>query len=598
MSRAFIAGWRFGLVTAVLVVAFAVVLVRLYYLHVVAGKELAAIAEGNRSNVVVLHGKRGDIVDRRGNLLATTRPVYELGVDPQCVLPEERGKWAELARLIGRPLPELEKSMCKLRREVAGPYGREVRLVRWQKLAEAVDDTTYERVQELGIKGVYGNRKFLRHYPGDSLAAHVLGFVNKGDQAVTGVERGMDFYLGGQDGWRETENDGLRHEMARFARRVVDATDGMNVQLALDMVVQHYAEAELLRIVENNAPKAATIIVSEPATGNVLALANYPSYDLNAFWEYEQEAMRNRAITDVFEPGSTFKIVAASGALNESLATVDSVFDCDQDAVEYHGRTVRLPGDHKRYGLLDFRDVIAKSSNRGAAQMGMLLGERSMYDYARSFGFGESTGLELDGEVRGVLHEVHRWDGLTISRLPIGHAVSATPLQVHFAMSVIANGGILMRPRVLERIYDAEGNTVVEFPPSARRRVVGEDTASLMAGLLVRTVSGEGTAPRAEMASFEVAGKTGTTQKIVNGAYSHRHHVSSFSGFFPARDPQLLITVVVDDAERPKPAYGGVVAAPAFRNVAQQLVQYLAIQPVESSATLVASNINPVTDVQ
>ncbi len=579
MSKAFIASWRLGLVGIAVLVAFTCIFGRLYYLHIWESKELLRLAENSRRKLETKHSRRGNILDARGNLLASTRTAMEVGVDPQAVDPKDLPKLPLLAYYTGISLEELEKRFKNKTYPTRDSYGRQVRLVRWSKISERVSEDTYGKIMALQIAGVYGNRKYERIYPGRELAAHVTGFLNKEGQSVGGVESYLDFYLRGQDGWRETEMDGHRQEMARFRTREVEAVDGFHVETTIDMVVQNIIEEEISSLVEQYNPKSATIIASEPSTGFILGLANYPNFDPNAFWLYPVDSHRNRAATDILEPGSTFKIVAASGALNEGLVNPNSLFDCSVSEAAYGGRLVNLPGDSTPRGTLTVHDIVSKSSNRGAAQLGMLLGADKLYNYARAFGFGEKSGFNLCSETRGMLHEVADWDGLTISRLPIGHAVGATPLQIHYAMSVMANDGVLMTPRVVRRVLDHEGRTVVSFSPRAKRRVVSASTAQTMARFLADVAKTGGTAPRAAIAGYEVAGKTGTSQKIIDGKYSHSRHVATFSGFFPASRPQLVITVIVDEPQLPGIGYGGRVAAPVFKEIALQLIQYLAIQP-------------------
>jgi cell division protein FtsI/penicillin-binding protein 2 len=255
--------------------------------------------------------------------------------------------------------------------------------------------------------------------------------------------------------------------------------------------------------------------------------------------------------------------------------------------VSYQGRTLSLPDDHRTYEQLSMQDVVIKSSNRGAAHLGLMLGAERLHDYAARFGFGEVTGFDLGGEVAGTLHAPRRWDGLTITRLPMGHAISATPMQVHAATSVIANRGVLMEPMLATRIFDRFGEDVVRFRPKAKRRVVAAEVAQILSRMLADVVGENGTARRAAIENYDVAGKTGTTQKIVNGRYSNQHHVASFSGFFPAENPALVITVVVDEPKGEGVGYGGVVAAPAFRNIAEACIAYLGIRPARSDASFV-----------
>jgi len=564
----------------VIFIAFCVLLGRLFYLHVWQHEALSEQVESNRKMMQVVEARRGNIVDARGNLLATTRTAYNIGVDPQVVRETDEEKWPELARLLGIEVSELRRAFTTKTRK-GSSSAMDVRLIRWAVLKKEADEATYDAVMKLGVKGVYGNSQYSRVYPGRDLAAHVIGYVNKEEMPVMGIEQAFDYYLRGQDGWRETERDGRRRELAQFRDREVEPTDGLNVELSIDQMVQHIVETEVARLAQEYRPQSVSVIVSEPATGSVLAMANYPTFDPNEFFDtgkYPIDWQRNRALTDLIEPGSTFKIVPAAAALNEGIVRPTDEFKTGVAKVNYRGRTLRLPSDHHDYESLTMEEIVIKSSNRGAAHLGMMLGEKRLYEYASAFGFGEETGCALSGEVDGILHPVRDWDGLTITRMPMGHAVSATPMQVHFAMSVIANHGVFMEPRLVRRVFDRFGNDVIRFAPKARHRVVSADVAATVADMLAEVVGENGTARRAAIDGIRVAGKTGTTQKLVDGRYSRSHHVASFTGFLPADNPQIVVTVVVDDPQLSGIGYGGVVAAPAFRNIAEKCINYLKIR--------------------
>ena len=590
MSKAFVSTARAALVSSAVAFAFCVLIGRLFYLHVWEQEALLEHVESNRRMVQIIEARRGNVVDNRGNLLATTHTRIDLGVDPQSVRETDREKFTELASLIDQPLEKVIRAIETKTRK-GSDHAQAVSLIKWAYLAKGLDEDTYDKVRELGIKGVYGNRKYSRTYPGGKLAAHVLGYVNYEETPVTGVERFFDYYLRGQDGWRETERDGRRRELAQFRAREVAPADGLNVALSVDLMVQHIVEQEVARLAAEYNPESVSVIVSEPSTGAVMAMANYPTYDPNEFYntkKYPIDSQRNRALTDLIEPGSTFKIVPAAAALNEEIVAPEDIFETGVERVSYKGRSLKLPSDHHTYDSLSMHDIVVKSSNRGAAHLGLILGENRLHDYAEAFGFGEKTGFDLGGEVSGTLHSVKNWDGLTITRLPMGHAVSATPMQIHGAMSVIANKGVLMEPLIAERVFDAAGNDIVHFSPKAKRRVVSTEVAQTVADMLVDVVGKDGTARKAAIDNYSVAGKTGTTQKIVNGKYSRQHHVASFSGFFPANKPALVITVVVDEPQLKGVGYGGSVSAPAFRNIAEACIAYLGIRPSRPDASFLA----------
>jgi cell division protein FtsI (penicillin-binding protein 3)/stage V sporulation protein D (sporulation-specific penicillin-binding protein) len=578
MSRVFVADWRLIALILGILGGFGAVWARLYQLHVVDRAELRAFASTARDMTIPVGARRGDIVDARGNILAATRPRYQIGLDPQMVRAvEDREKLLTLSAMLNVPISVIEE---KLARKTFVNRDGETRAVQWARLAEVTPEV-HEQVRKLGLKGVYGNLYFERYYPNGELASHVLGYLNKEGTPVLGVEQYLDFFLRGQDGWRETEGDVRRRELVQFRDREVEARDGFEVQLTLDSVVQSVVEETIAGLVEKYDPDGVSIIVSDPTTGEILGLANYPTFDPNEFWKSNIADQRNRAVTDLYEPGSTFKIVPVAGAMEEHLVHPGTLIDCSAPTALINGHERDLPDDHGNLGTIPVSTIVAKSSNRGAAQLGIMLGPDRLYDYAHRFGFGERSEWGPIGEVRGILHPTKNWDGLTITRLPAGYAVAATPMQVHLAMSAVANGGMLMRPQLIREIRDPQGQTVLTFHPQERHAVISEETARALATMLAKVPTTEGTARNAAIPGFEAAGKTGTARKIIDGGYSHQNHCASFSGFFPARAPRLAITVMVDNAKREGVAYGGVVAGPAFSEIGRRLVDYYAIRPVE-----------------
>ncbi len=587
MSKGFASNYRIVLLGFVVLASFAGVALRLVDLHVLDRDKLVGFVDRARRQITVESARRGDILDMRGDTLATSRSLIVLGVDPQALRKEDEAKWPRLAAMLKMPVEGLAKVFSEKTRAAApDDKSEEDRKIRWTKLSEEVEESTYDQINKLDIKGVYGHRTFRRAYPHDSMAAHLIGYVNKEGQAAAGIESFADFYLRGQDGWRESEKDGLRRELAQFRTREVAATAGYSVVLSIDSAVQHIVEQEIAEIVKKFNPAKVSVIVSEPNTGFVLAMANYPSFNLNGYntlTKDEMGSMRNISITDVLDPGSTFKIVSASGALNEGLTTPGAHFNCSIDSIDYKGKPRRfMRDDHNFDHPLSVAEIISHSSNVGAAQLGMLLGEDGVYHYARAFGFGEKSGFPFGGEVSGFLNTPDKWSGVDITRIPAGYSISATPIQIHYAMAAIASGGVLMRPQIIRQVRDASGEVVYNFIGSVRRHVVTTRTAEQMARMLEGVASPEGTAPMAAIPNFEVAGKTGTAQKLINGHYSEHNHVGSFVGFFPASRPRVVISVIVDDAKVPngRIAYGSTVAAPSFKRIGEQLIQYMDIKPV------------------
>jgi cell division protein FtsI/penicillin-binding protein 2 len=376
MSRGFASNHRIVVLAGGIFLCFGVLAARLVSLHVLDRDELLKYVEQARRSFVVDNARRGNIRDARGEILAASRTLIDVGLDPHMLRPADEARWPALAQLLGVTVTDLRAAAA--RRTVGTPAAEEpeARPMQWIKLASEVDEGVYEKVMELKIRGIYGNRIYRRFYPHKTLAAHVIGYVNKEGAPAAGVEHYMDFFLRGQNGWRESERDGRRQERAEFRTREVPTIDGCDVVLSLDTYVQHVIEEELQHLKETYEPQKATVIVSDANTGFILGLANLPTFDLNEFNQAPLDVLRNYAVTDVLEPGSTFKIVAASGALNERLVTPNSAFDCSEAEADYHGRHLRLPRDDHPSQELTVAGIISHSSNRGAVHLGMLLGPR------------------------------------------------------------------------------------------------------------------------------------------------------------------------------------------------------------------------------
>jgi cell division protein FtsI/penicillin-binding protein 2 len=425
----------------------------------------------------------------------------------------------------------------------------------------------------------------LRVYPNGSLAAHLLGFVGVSSQVVErkevnglvgryGIEGQFDSYLNGALGWRQTERDRADRELPVFREEDIEARPGLNVVLTIDAGVQDIVESELARGMQMNAPQSISCVVVRPRTGAVVAMASLPAFDPNHPGENTpMSRLRNRVIADTYEPGSTFKAIVVSAALNERVVTLDDIFYCEEGRFSFAGYTLHDAGHH--FGNLSVEDIIVKSSNIGAAKVGMKLGPARVYQYIRSFGFGDPTGLALPGEARGLVHPVKDWYKVSIAQIPMGQGLAVTPLQMTMAVSAIANGGRLVRPSVVDRLEDEQNNLVVRYPAQLVRQVISEDTARLMVQALKKVVLAGGTAPKAKLEHYTVAGKTGTGQKPPYG--SHKYF-SSFVGFFPADDTELCISVFLDEPD-PRLYYGGETAGPIFKAIAERAAAYLSIRP-------------------
>jgi cell division protein FtsI/penicillin-binding protein 2 len=384
----------------------------------------------------------------------------------------------------------------------------------------------------------------------------------------------MNPTLAGVRGWRLTETDRARREVLTLREQDVEPRNGLNVVLTIDAVVQHIAETALMEAMQKYSPISATAIVVRPRTGEVLAMATMPNFDPNNPGGYSADARRNRVISDVNEPGSTFKIVVVSGALNENKVRLNDQFNCEHGHFAYAGRVLH---DHEAYDVLSVKNIITKSSNIGAAKIGIQLGDKELYEYIREFGFGERTGLPLPGEVRGIVYPTAKWSKVSLAQIPMGHGVAVTRMQMLMAMCTIANNGWLMHPMIVDRLEDERHNVVAKYSPQRVRRVISEPVVGQMIEALKSVVTDDGTAAKAALDHYTVAGKTGTAQKVENGAYVSGTYLSSFIGFFPADNPELCISVVLDE---PKGAYyGGQTAAPIFKQIAERSANYLNIRP-------------------
>ncbi len=587
MPPAFVSPIRFNLFVAVVVLLFGGISARLFYLHVVNRENALQTIEKHRTSFVVQKGRRGEIVDAKGNVLASSRSHWVLGLDPLRIDARDKSLIPQMASLLGMQVDSLDA-----RFDWGAMYSGRIRDdVKWRKIKDDVDDSTYQAVMALGIKGVYGYEQSERYYPAGGLASHVIGFVNKEGTPVMGVERTLDFYLRDTSGWRIGEINGTRREIRQLRSRDYPGQDGFTVELTIDINVQRIVEEELDMIWDSHQPESATVIVSNPHTGAILAMANRPGFDPNAFWKYDLDKdLRNRAISDVYEPGSTFKILAASAFVNERLGDRHTRFDCSLTRFPWRNRMITLPTDDKHWEELELREVLIKSSNRGAALAGLSLGERRLFDYCRSFGFGSRTGIELSGEEPGLLRELKDWDTYTASRVSIGYGIGVTPLQIHNAMCVIANGGTRVTPWIVRKVADVEGRSVIEFGKDHRERIISEYAAREIRECLNEVVSDEGTGRRAILEGVSAGGKTGTSRKLIDGEYDTRRHLASFSGFFPGDNPELVVTVMVNDPRNTPSTYGGRVAAPAFRNVAQKVAAYYGIRTPTPNNAVFASH--------
>ncbi len=590
-----------------LTAAFAGLGYRLVDLQVLRHDELARLEQNNTQREFWQAPRRGDILDAHGNLLATSVPVRTVCADPSLIGNQQAVVARALAPLLQMPEAELYQKLFfhVFRDEKGQMVTNNLHYVRLQK---NISDDTWQKIQDTMSQLNFGvdeeklsrtDREFYRNlrqyaifaepgemrvYPDGALAAQVLGFCGVEDVTMDdhvfskiagrdGIEAALNSKLSGVAGWRVTETDRAQHELVALRDENVQPRDGLNVVLTVDSVIQNILETSLAKAMKEHTPRSITGIVIRPSTGEILAMATLPNYDPNQPSTISPDT-RNRCITDVMEPGSTFKIVVVSGALNEGVVRLNDSFDCEHGHFAYAGRILH---DHVPFGILTTEGIITKSSNIGAAKIGIKLGEDRLYDYAADYGFGERTGISLPGEVAGILHPVKDWSKVSIAQIPMGHGVAVTRLQMALAICALANHGWLMHPMLVKCLTDRDGNIVEQYAPQRVRQVVSEPTDQEMIEALKTVVSPEGTAPGAAMKDYVVAGKTGTAQKVENGTYSSDKYIASFIGFLPADNPQVCISIVMDE---PKEGYyGGLICGPVFREVAERCASYMNIPP-------------------
>ncbi|TMA60455.1 MAG: PASTA domain-containing protein [Deltaproteobacteria bacterium] len=555
-------------VAGLFAVLFALVAARALDLAVLRGPALARLAAVQHHQRIELLPHRGPIVDRAGEPLALSVDVPSIYVRPR----ELAGKGAAANRRIAALASALHVPVRTLRAKLQSrtPF---VWLKRQALPREA------EAVARLGLPGVYTVTEGRRFYPHGSLAAHVLGFVGVDSQGLEGLEQRFDRVIRGEPQYLEFDRDARGREM--LTGGVQAAPDqGARLALTLDAGIQEATERELQNGVAAARAAGGAAVVLDPATGEVLALANVPTYNPNEPGDWTdkrwRDRVRNRAITDPYEPGSTFKAVLAAAAIEERIVTPGELFFCERGRFLTGGRAIH---DAHPHGWLSFAEVIQYSSNIGASKVGERLGRERYHRYLRAFGFGARTGIELPGETPGIMRPVASWSQIDLATLSFGQGVSVTPLQMAAAFAAIANGGTLLRPFVVKRIVAPGGELVFENEPTAVRRVVSVGSARTTTGLLRRVVEREGgTGTKARLEDFAVAGKTGTAQKVdpTTGGYSSKR-IGSFVGFVPADEPRAVILVMID--EPGTSSYGGVVAAPVFRAIAAAVLKRLGVQP-------------------
>jgi cell division protein FtsI (penicillin-binding protein 3) len=545
---------------------FALTAGRAFYLQVLQKDRLVKLAEKQHQRIVALTPGRGAIYDQHNAPLAVSIEMDSCYAETRNLesLPEAAAK---LAPLLGYSVPELQAKLKASRNFV------------W--LSRRMAPEQAKKVRELDLDGIGFVKESKRFYPNSEVAAHVVGFTGTDPGGLEGVEKKYDSTILGNTGFLVTERDALGRDIdLKKGSEGKSGTKGSNVVLTLDKNVQYIAEKELAQAVQKNGAKGGIALVMEPDTGRVLAMANYPTFNPNSYFKYGPGSLRNRAISDSFEPGSTFKIFLVATALENHVIRAGDSFNCENGSYNYSGRTIH---DTHHYGALTVPEILKYSSNIGAAKIGSRLGPERLYAGLTGFGFGEKSDIDLPGEAGGLLRQQAKWYGIDLATISFGQGVTATALQIASAVSAVANGGNLMKPYLVDHIAEDSGGVLKQFAPQVKRRVISQQTAKTVAGMLEGVVIEGGTGTNAAVDGYRVAGKTGTAQKVdpATRGYSAKKRTASFVGFVPLDKPKLTILVVID--EPTTSPYGGVVAAPAFSAIAQQTLCYLKV-PQDRSA--------------
>lgn len=582
--------WRIVTAVTVIVSGLSLLSLRLVQLQVVDHPHYLERAKQNHTFRRTVPAQRGEIVDCAGNLLATTVPLKRVMADLNKMrqllernrkqsLRDGRGRVTDAGQVAKRLAPLLGLNEAELAKQLSSRRD----LV---TLRPELDIESWKRIAELSLPGIEAADAFKRVYPSGRVASHVVGYVDADGVGRGGVESTMQDYLRGVDGWYQSQKDALLRELRMYRSQDAPPKHGYTVALTVDETIQHIVEEELDSAMAAHRAAGACAVVMRPATGEVLAMANRPTFDPNDMEAPDWAALRNRCVTDTYEPGSTFKIVALCAALESDRVSLETPIFCENGRFEYGGFALNDVGS---YGTLTVRQAFQKSSNIAFAKLGLQLGAQGLHRYIRAFGFGDAVlaGI-LPAEAPGKLSAPDSWSEVSATRVPIGYEVAVTPLQMASAFCAVANRGVWMRPLLIKEVRDARGQTVARFAPKPVRRVVRAETADTAIEALEAVVSEKGTGKWAVVPGFTVAGKTGTTKKIdpATRAYSDRRYLASFAGMVPARDAAFVVVVLIDEPQGDA-YYGGQVAGPVFAAMAGRIARHLDLEPVYPRAEVV-----------
>ncbi|MDP8234681.1 MAG: penicillin-binding protein 2 [Candidatus Saelkia tenebricola] len=535
-------------------------------MQIVKGEYFSRTAIKQQEKYLVVYGKRGEILDRKGRVLSMDRNVYSVFINPRQVVNKEA-----VGRKISRVLNlDYENIFEKLQNDSYFVWLR-----RGFK-----DKSIVDILKSLNIKGVGVKVERRRIYPQEGLAAHVLGAVDIDNCGIGGVELYYNDILKGVSGYMLTLGDGKNLHLDGFGKTYMEPKDGNTLILTIDQVLQHYAEEESERLYNQYKAKRVSIVIMAPFSGEILALVNRPGYNPNAIKQNDLENMKNFAISSIFEPGSVFKVVSTATLLEEELVKLTDMVYCENGAYRMGKRILR---DYRKHQWLDFKSVVVNSSNIGIAKCIAPLSKNLFYDYLKNFGVGEETGVDLPGEEPGILRNPNSWSSYSQVSIAMGQEVAVTTIGLAKIMSVIANGGYSIRPHVVSEIRDENGVRIKEMKAEALERVLSAKTVEKLK-MVLREVVDDGTGKYAKSSLYSAAGKTGTAQKadLIKGGYCKDKYVASFMGFLPVENPKIVIVVTVDE---PQPVHlGGVVCAPAFKNIAEKALLYLSVSERDQRA--------------
>ena len=566
---------RIALICCFFTLLFGAIIIRGYQLQIIEQDELKKIIYGQYLKLVKLPPKRGTIYDRNKRVLAQSLEADSLYANP--------GKIKDKEGIAKKLSPILEVSY----RYVIDKLTSDQPFV-W--LLRKISPPQAQEIEKLKLEGIGFIQESKRFYPNKELASHCLGFVGVDLEGLEGLELAYDSYLKGQEGYILVERDALGRNIHTRDIKQIHATKGYNIQLTIDNTIQHFVEKALDEGVKQRKAQAGIAIVMVPQTGEILALAVRPTFNPNNFLECKPDQWRNRAITDAYEPGSTFKTFLVASVLEEGISQPHDIFYCENGAYPLGNSVIH---DVHEFGWLSLTRIITHSSNIGACKVAENLGKEKFYSYIRKFGFGSKTGIDLLGETSGLLPLPYRWSRVDLGTISFGQGISTSPIQLITAFSAIANDGVMMKPHLVKTVYNDQGDVIKQINPEERGRIVSPNTSRQVTSMLTTVVGKGGTGENAYIKGFSIAGKTGTAQKVdlTTKKYSKDKVASSFIGFLPADDPKLSILIIIDEPQGI--SYGGTVAAPLFKEAAYQIVDYLNIAPRRKSTTVVKTSLPP-----